>query len=171
MVKNTTGGSKHKGLARKLVNAPINNKLRLPEDECECYAKTVKMLGNGMCHVNLVYKDKLYENVVCHIRGKFKNKNKRSNMVSIGDILLVGIRSWESNVNNCDLLSIYSINQHNLISIPNIINNIQNTSNDNNDDILFSNSINSNSFNDSKSISLHNEELSQTIIDIDFDNI
>lgn len=169
MVKNTTGGSKHKGLARKLVNAPINNKLRLPEDECECYAKTVKMLGNGMCHVNLVYKEQLYENVVCHIRGKFKNKNKRSNMVSIGDILLVGIRSWESNVNNCDLLSIYSINQHNLISIPNSLN-IQNTSNDNNHDILFSNSINSNHLNDSQSISIDNE-LSQTLLDIEFDNI
>ena len=26
MVKNTTGGSKHKGQARKLVNAPISNK-------------------------------------------------------------------------------------------------------------------------------------------------
>ncbi len=169
MVKNTSGGSKHKGLARKLVNAPINNKLRLPEDECECYAKTVKMLGNGMCHVNLVYKDQLYENVVCHIRGKFKNKNKRSNMVSIGDILLVGIRSWESNLNNCDLLSIYSINQHNLISIPNSLN-IQNTSYDNNDDIVFSNStnhINSNSNLDL--LSIHDQHNDHD--DIDFDNI
>ena len=61
MVKNTTGGSKHKGMARKLVNAPVNDKIRLPEDECECYGKVIKMLGNGMCHVNLVYKDKLYE--------------------------------------------------------------------------------------------------------------
>ena len=118
MVKNTTGGNKHKGLARKLVNAPSDNKLRLSEDECECYAKTVKMLGNGMCHVNLVFKNQLFENVVCHIRGKFKNRNKHSNLVSIGDYLLVGIRSWESNIHNCDLIIIYSSNQSSLLPLP-----------------------------------------------------
>lgn len=117
MVKNT-GGCKTKGLARKLVNAPVNTKLRLPEDECECYAKVLKMLGNGMCHVNLVYKDKLFENVICHIRGKFRNRNKRSNLVSNGDTLLVGIRDWESNIENCDLLFIYNIQLINLISLP-----------------------------------------------------
>lgn len=117
MVKNT-GGCKTKGLARKLVNAPVNTKLRLPEDECECYAKVLKMLGNGMCHVNLVYKDTLFENVICHIRGKFRNRNKRSNLVSNGDTLLVGIRDWESNIENCDLLFIYNISLVNLISLP-----------------------------------------------------
>ena len=120
MVKNT-GGCKTKGLARKLVNAPVNNKLRLPEDECECYAKVLKMLGNGMCHVNLVYKDNLFQNVICHIRGKFRNRNKRSNLVSNGDTLLVGIRDWESNIENCDLLFIYNIQLINLLSLPSIL--------------------------------------------------
>ena len=36
MVKNTTGGSKHRGMARKLVNAPVSNKIRYSEDEDEC---------------------------------------------------------------------------------------------------------------------------------------
>ena len=116
MVKNTTGGSKHKGLARKLVNAPVNDKLRLPQDDCECFAKVVKMLGNGMCYVNLVYKNSLFENVICHIRGKFKNRNKRSNLVSFADTLLVGVRDWESNILNCDLLFIY--NEIHLKSLP-----------------------------------------------------
>ena len=168
MVKNTTGGSKHKGLARKLVNAPINNKLRIPEDDCKCFAKTVKMLGNGMCHVNLVYKDKLYQNIVCHIRGKFKNRNKRSNMVSNGDILLVGVRDWESDIHNCDLLSIYSINQHNLLSIPNILNNQNSYSNDD-DDILFSNS--HNTFDISNNSNLNTTTYDDDHDDIDFDNI
>ena len=80
MVKNTTGGSKHKGMARKLVNAPVSNKIRFSEDEDECYAKVVKMLGNGMCHVNLLHKDVMHNNVVCHIRGKFRSRNKKANL-------------------------------------------------------------------------------------------
>jgi len=118
MVKNTNGGSKHKGLARKLVNAPVNNTLRLPQNDSECFAKVVKMLGNGMCHVNLVYKEQLLLNVVCHIRGKFRNKNKRANLVSTNDILLVGIREWESDIHNCDLLLIYSSHNISLLSLP-----------------------------------------------------
>ena len=166
MVKNTTGGSKHKGMARKLVNAPVNDKIRLPEDECECYGRVTKMLGNGMCHVNLVYKDKLHENVVCHIRGKFRNRNKRSNLVSNGDTLLVGIRDWESNVDNCDLLFIYNENHLNNLSLPSF--NIINQSNQN-DDILFDN----NNFNNDLTLSNHNNNsnISHEHDDIDFDQI
>lgn len=166
MVKNTTGGSRHKGLARKLVNAPVNNTIRLPQDQCECYAKVVKMLGNGMCHVNLVYKDSLYENVICHIRGKFRNRNKRSNLVSNGDTLLVGIRDWESNIDNCDLLFIYNQNHLNNLSLPSF--NINNDHHDNIDhkhDILFDNSSHNSNFISTSHIHISND------IDIDFDNI
>jgi len=169
MVKNTTGGSKHKGLARKLVNAPVNDKVRLPEDECECYGKVTKMLGNGMCHVNLVYKDSLHENVVCHIRGKFRNRNKRSNLVSNGDTLLVGIRDWESNIDNCDLLFIYNENHIKNLSLPsfNINNNLSNHKHD--DDILFDNS----NFQNNLSINSHinTQTFHANSDDIDFDQI
>lgn len=166
MVKNTTGGSKHKGMARKLVNAPVNDKIRLPEDECECYGKVIKMLGNGMCHVNLVYKDKLYENIVCHIRGKFRNRNKRSNLVSNGDTLLVGVRDWESKIENCDLLFIYNENHLNNLSLPSF--NIINQSHKN-DDILFDNSF----INHEITSSNNNLNSHQTheLDDIDFDQI
>lgn len=166
MVKNTTGGSKHKGLARKLVNAPVNDKIRLPEDECECYGRVTKMLGNGMCHVNLVYKDTLHENVVCHIRGKFRNRNKRSNLVSNGDTLLVGIRDWESNIDNCDLLFIYNQNHLNNISIPSF--NSTNLPNNHNNDFLFDNSFTNHdiSYNHNL-ISQHNDHHD----DIDFEQI
>ena len=166
MVKNTTGGSKHKGLARKLVNAPVNDKIRLPEDECECYGRVTKMLGNGMCHVNLVYKDKLYENVVCHIRGKFRNRNKRSNLVSNGNTLLVGIRDWESNIDNCDLLFIYNENHLNNLSLPSF--NSTNLPNNNNDYILFDNSF------INHELSLHNNHnliSHENDHDIDFEQI
>lgn len=172
MVKNT-GGCKTKGLARKLVNAPVNTKLRLPEDECECYAKVLKMLGNGMCHVNLVYKDKLFENVICHIRGKFRNRNKRSNLVSNGDTLLVGIRDWESNIENCDLLFIYNISLINLISLPFQL--ISDNEHDkqtisNGSDIIFDNSFISNhSANLNESITHYTQHDSE--LQIDFNDI
>lgn len=169
MVKNTTGGSKHKGLARKLVNAPVNDKVRLSEDECECYGKVTKMLGNGMCHVNLVYKDSLYENVVCHIRGKFRNRNKRSNLVSNGDTLLVGIRDWESNIDNCDLLFIYNENHIKNISLPsfNFHNNLSNNKQD--DDILFDNSNFQNNL--SSNSQINTQTFHANSDDIDFDQI
>jgi len=169
MVKNTTGGSKHKGLARKLVKAPVNDKIRLSEDECECYGRVTKMLGNSMCHVNLVYKDTLHENVVCHIRGKFRNRNKRSNLVSNGDTLLVGIRDWESNIDNCDLLFIYNQNHLNNLSLPsfNLTNLTNNNDNNDNDDILFDNN------NNDLTLSNHNynSNISHEHHDIDFDQI
>ena len=156
MVKNTNGGSKHKGLARKTINAPVNDKLRLPVDDCECFAKVVKMLGNGMCHVNLVYKEQLHQNVVCHIRGKFRNKNKRANFVSINDILLVGIRDWESNIDHCDLLFIYSSSHLSSLSLPSFHLSFQ--SNQHN---LFSNS----------NFSHFDSSFNQPSFDIDFNDI
>ena len=77
MVKNTQGGSKHKSQARKNANPSVSNNIRYPQEDGECFAKVVKMLGNGMCSVNLVYKDQLYPDVICHIRGKFRSKNKK----------------------------------------------------------------------------------------------
>jgi translation initiation factor IF-1 len=115
MVKNTQGGSKHKGLARKLVNAPISAKPRLSECDDECYALVTKMLGNGMCHVNLSHKGNIIQNVVCHIRGKFRGRNKKNNIVATGNFVLVGLRTWENPIKNCDIIFTF-IDLH----IPNI---------------------------------------------------
>ena len=182
MVKNTTGGSKHKGMARKLVNAPISNKIRFSEDDDECYARVVKMLGNGMCHVNLLHKDIICENVVCHIRGKFRSRNKKNNLVSVGSVLLVGIRSWTSKINDCDLLYIYNDNQVSSLHLPSSLNSNSILSNygenDNNhpDNIIFNdndNSILSHNnpidFHLQSSINIHNDNDNDN--DIDFDDI
>ena len=44
MVKNKTGGSRHKKMARKNVNAPVSSKLRLAKEEGEIYAKVTNYL-------------------------------------------------------------------------------------------------------------------------------
>jgi translation initiation factor 1A len=111
MVKNTTGGSKTKGQARKFVNAPKQSaSIRLSNDDCELYAQVSKMLGNGMCHVLCIDgKTRL-----CHIRGKFRGRGKRDNLIGNNSWLLIGLREWESEKNsetkfqNCDLLEVYS---------------------------------------------------------------
>jgi translation initiation factor 1A len=107
MVKNTTGGSKHKGFARKEFSASSNNKLRLSESEDEKYAHITKMFGNGMCQA---YCDDL-KTRTCIIRGKFRGKGKRNSFVTLGAIVLVGIREWETDSDKCDLLEVYGSNE------------------------------------------------------------
>lgn len=109
MVKNTTGGSKAKGQARKFVsNAKQSRALRVSTDESEIYAQVVKYLGNSMCDVICV--DGI--NRLCHIRGKFRGRGKKDNMVSTGSWLLIGLRDWATENKNkkesCDLLEVYS---------------------------------------------------------------
>jgi translation initiation factor 1A len=112
MVKNTTGGSKTKGQARKLVSdsKTSSKALRISTDVFEVYAQVTKNLGNGMCHVLCVdNKARL-----CHIRGKFRGRGKRDNMIGLGSWILVGLREWEvgkddtKKLENCDLLEVYS---------------------------------------------------------------
>tara|TARA_B100000989_G_C19483148_1_gene446121 strand:- start:672 stop:1205 length:534 start_codon:yes stop_codon:yes gene_type:complete len=177
MVKNTTGGSKHKGMARKLVNAPTSNKIRFSEDEDECYAKVVKMLGNGMCHVNILYKDNIHENVVCHIRGKFRSRNKKNNLVTVGGTLLVGLRSWTSKIDTCDLLSVYNDNQIKSLNLPlSLLNSVQslNPSFDNSShDIIFSND-NDNDNDNHNDLHYHHDSDNKPFTphdDINFDDI
>jgi translation initiation factor IF-1 len=113
MVKNTTGGSKTKGQARKLVSydaKSTHKALRLSTDDYEIYSQVIKNLGNGMCHVlSTDGKTRL-----CHIRGKFRGRGKRDNMIVVGSWILVGLREWEvgkddsKKLENCDLLEVYS---------------------------------------------------------------
>lgn len=111
MVKNTTGGGKTKGQARKFINdSKTNHKaLRISQDPLEVYSQVIKNLGNGMCHVLCI------DNItrLCHIRGKFRGRGKRDNFIGVGSWVLVGLREWEigkegSKLSNCDLLEVYS---------------------------------------------------------------
>ena len=117
MVKNLQGGNKHKSQARKNVmnSNRTSSKLRISENEYELYAQVSKSLGNGMVYVSTLQGVQL----LCIIRGKFKDKGKRDNYLKVGSWVLVGLREWESgsleNVNKktskitkCDLLEVYS---------------------------------------------------------------
>jgi len=111
MVKNTTGGGKTKGQARKFVSDNKTNKaLRISQDPLELYSQVSKNLGNGMCHVLCIDN----KTRLCHIRGKFRGRGRRDNFIGVGSWILVGLREWElgkeegTKMANCDLLEVYS---------------------------------------------------------------
>jgi len=112
MVRNITGGSKHKSQARKnVVPRGASAALRTALDEGECFAQVERMLGGSNCHVMCV--DGVLR--LCVIRGKFRGKGKRDNVLAMGTLVLVGMRDYESSktsnsknkLENCDLLEVY----------------------------------------------------------------
>jgi initiation factor 1A len=108
MVKNAFGGSKAKGYARKNETAG-SNRLRMVEDDAEKYGIVRKIFGGSMCEV------------FCHdnisrqgiIRGKFRGKGKRNNIITSGTLVLVGLREWATEsksdkLEQADILEVYS---------------------------------------------------------------
>jgi translation initiation factor IF-1 len=109
MVKNTHGGNKSKGMARKnMVSSTEKRTLRLSTCEHEKYAVVTKLLGNGMFYTTTSEGHEL----LGHIRNKFKGRSRRGNDISIGTIILAGLRDWEApNFKDCDLLEVYDPNE------------------------------------------------------------
>lgn len=107
MVKNTTGGTKTKGLARKHQGTSDRGHLRIPQDDLEKVAYVSKMLGNGMCQV---YINDNPTPLIAHIRKKFSGRHKRSNLIATGTCLLIGLREWENPSKNCDVINVYDHN-------------------------------------------------------------
>jgi translation initiation factor IF-1 len=108
MGRNQFGGNKQKSMANKTVVAPM----RYSEDELEQYGKVIRAWGNGMFQIQ-DNEGKLY---VGHVRGKMRGKSKRNNLVKVHDIVLMGMREWESERKNVDILYIYEENQISLIT-------------------------------------------------------
>lgn len=106
MVKNLHGGTGTKSLARKHQVKHKSDHIRLPECDEEQFAYVEKMLGNGMCEV--FTNDNI--RLIGHIRNKFRGRQKRHNTITKGMILLIGLRTWESTLKNCDILTIYDDN-------------------------------------------------------------
>jgi initiation factor 1A len=106
MTINKFGGNKQKSQARKSVqNKNASTRLRQTTNESEKYAIVKKLFGNGRCLVHTI--DNVEKN--CIIRGKFRGKKKRDNILIVGSWVLVDIRDWQSeNSNDCDLLEVYS---------------------------------------------------------------
>lgn len=112
MVKNKSGGRNNRKMASKNAVAGARSTIRLQNDEDEIYAKATAMLGNGMATV--ICSDK--KTRLLQIRKKFRGRNKRDNTISIGSILLVGLRSWEARADSkkekVDLLYVYNESQY-----------------------------------------------------------
>lgn len=108
MVKNQ-GGNKSKKGARKNMVVPENRNVREkdPKESCEMYASMVKLYGGSMCEV--ICEDGITR--LCVIRNKFRGRGKQDNFLSIGVLLLIGLRDWEvrhpDKKENCDLLCVY----------------------------------------------------------------
>ena len=108
MVKNTTGGSRAKGLARKNEQSTHATRLRVAQEESEKYAIVRKICGGNRCDV--FCDDAVSRKGI--IRGKFTGRNKRNNVIQPGTIVLVGLRDWATNkegkMEDCDVLEVYS---------------------------------------------------------------
>ena len=137
MVRNTKGGKGAKSMARKSFGSA--GTYPIPTSDMEHFAVVSNMYGPS-CDVILLDGSKL----LCHIRNKFKGRHKSGNLISLGSILLIGYRDWESQTNrkNCDLLFVYDNVQANSLadrfSLP-TISDTSRTSASN--DILFDDSI------------------------------
>lgn len=183
MVKNTSGGTKTKGLARKHQGGAGGGgacgALRLPKNELEQLVVVTKMLGNGMCEV--FNNDNV--RFIAHIRNKFKGRNRRSNDISVNSFILVGLREWEKPFKNADVIFVYDINDfHAFHSIPNLLShnlfariNIDDLSNNN--DLVFNSNPNPipnhnpNPNHHSNDLNHNLNDLDHNLNDLDLDDI
>jgi hypothetical protein len=110
MVKNTNGGNKSKGFARKNLTKTVTS-LRVAKEDGEVYAQAVKIMGG--CFASVIDIDGLP--MRGHIRGKFRGRGKRDNFIGANTWLLVGLHEWEAggktkpdDIRNCDILEVYN---------------------------------------------------------------
>ena len=109
MVKNSTGGNKSKKQARKTAvqfQQPAKE-IRKAKEEGEIYAVVSKMFGGKECEV-MCLDGKLRR---CVMRNKFTFRGKAENNLSVGVMILFGVRDWEvrhTGNEKCDLLEVYS---------------------------------------------------------------
>jgi len=101
MVRNISGGTGTKSLARKLTSNH-SSVVPLPSNPLEKIAIVSKIHGS---HCDVTLEDGT--SLICHIRSKFRGRNKRGNTISVGTFVLVGLRDWESSLKNSDLLFVY----------------------------------------------------------------
>lgn len=105
MVKNTTGGNKHRSAARKKTTTdapPVVHFVRRAV-KGELYASATKIFGG--CRFEVLCSDG--KTRICVIRRKFK-RFRRGSDVSVGTYVLIGTREWETDSTTCDLLCVYS---------------------------------------------------------------
>lgn len=182
MVKNTTGGNKSKGVARKNISSSSHTKaIRMAADPLEQYGQIIKILGGSMCHVKTLTGSIL---LGC-IRGKFRGRNQWANKISSGTWVLIGLHDWESSgttrIQRCDILEVY--NESDKIQLKNILHSIDwspfstdtvskhHATSNTEDDITFTDSTTLEYESLTLSHSTTIDELNDTDTDINFDDL
>jgi len=100
MVRNTNGGGNAKKQGRKHQESGEKGEVEMKR-EGEEYGYVIEMKGGCECIVKKVNEVE----VRCKIGGKFRGRNKRSNYIEKGTMLIIGERSWEEG--RADVIYVY----------------------------------------------------------------
>ena len=115
MVKNTMGGCNGKKVAHKHAVKSTKSGLRISQNKSEIYGVVKRLNGNTFDVTCIDDKERR-----CFIRGKFKGRGKRDNIIEVDKWVLVGLREFQQvpselvlvngkkEMEMCDLLEVYS---------------------------------------------------------------
>jgi hypothetical protein len=115
MVKNTMGGCNGKKVAHKHAVKSTKSGLRISQNKSEIYGVVKRLNGNTFDVACIDEKDRR-----CFIRGKFKGRGKRDNIIEVDKWVLIGLREFQQvpselvlvngkkEMEMCDLLEVYS---------------------------------------------------------------
>jgi translation initiation factor IF-1 len=118
MVKNEKGGCNGKKVAHKHAVKSTKSGLRISQNKSEIYGVVKRLNGNTFDVMCIDDKERR-----CFIRGKFKGRGKRDNIIEVDKWVLIGIREFQQVPNEnavksnskgkkememCDLLEVYS---------------------------------------------------------------
>ena len=118
MVKNEKGGCNGKKVAHKHAVKSTKSGLRISQSKSEIYGVVKRLNGNTFDVMCVDDKERR-----CFIRGKFKGRGKRDNIIEVDKWVLIGIREFQQapkenaiksnskgkkEMEMCDLLEVYS---------------------------------------------------------------
>jgi translation initiation factor IF-1 len=115
MVKNTMGGCNGKKVAHKHAVKSTKSGLRISQNKSEIYGVVKRLNGNTFDVTCIDEKERR-----CFIRGKFKGRGKRDNIIEVDKWVLIGLREFQQvpselvlvngkkEMEMCDLLEVYS---------------------------------------------------------------
>ena len=115
MVKNTMGGCNGKKVAHKHAVKSTKTGLRISQNKSEIYGVVKRLNGNTFDVTCVDEKERR-----CFIRGKFKGRGKRDNIIEVDKWVLIGLREFQQvpselvlvngkkEMEMCDLLEVYS---------------------------------------------------------------
>lgn len=113
MGKNLFGGKKGKRQKNNNKDDVVQRKIELKHEDQE-YGKVIAELG--CCKFSVLCQDGITR--IGHLRGGLKKKTR----ITMDDIILVDLRAFETNNNNCDICFKYTYNEIIILKKNNYIN-------------------------------------------------